>query len=235
MKALLCDHAFHDHDMSCIDNCKTGPAGTCSKCGFARIWNNGLRRKLVTADSKLKAGVHPVWLTEMKWSRYKTHKPAPGEKTLLHQDCSGSIIDFLDQFEPVTRKYAYHRYILHQTRESNKQFERYAIPGMLKVDIDWAENLALPNARAIRSEYWLQQAASLFICIAKVLLLSSWSATAGELKPGVEVTVELEGESPFWASVISGSGKGERSEYVIEGEEGLRRKVQRQCLRARVW
>ena len=66
VNALLCDHAFRDHDMSCIDNCKTGPAGTCTKCGFARIWNDGLRRKLVTADSKLKAGVHPVWLTEMK-------------------------------------------------------------------------------------------------------------------------------------------------------------------------
>ena len=47
--------------------------------------------------------------------------------------------------------------------------------------------------------------------------------------------MELEGESPFRASVNSGSGKGERSEYVIEDEEGLRRKVQRQFLRARVW
>ena len=228
--------------MSCIDNCATGPAGSCKKCGFARIWTNGLRKKLVSGGGNLKSGVHPVWLTEMKWSRYKSHKPGPGEKELLLQPRSGSIIDFLDEFEPVSRKYAYHRYILHRTRESNTQFERSAMPGMLKVDIDWAENLSLPNAFSIQSEYWLTHSASLFICIAKVLLLSSWSATTGQLKiatrdgkPGAEVTVELEGEPAFWATVISGGGKEESSDYIVEDEHQLRRKVQRRYLRARVW
>jgi hypothetical protein len=198
-------------------------------CGFARIWTNGLRLKLVDQAGEFKPGVHPVWLTEIKWSRYKTHKPAPGEKTLLHQDCSGSIIEFLDQLEPVTRKYAYHRYILHKTRESNTQFERNACPGMLKVDVDWAENLSLPNARSIQSEYWLQNAASLFVCISKVLLLSSWSATTGELKPGSAVTVEKEQreDGRFWAQVISGSGGAQDSIYIVQNEYGLRDKVER--------
>ena len=94
--------------MLCIDNCAIGSAGSCKKCGFARIRMNGLWKKLVSCGGNLKSGVHPVWLTEIKWSRYKSHEPGSGEKALLLQPRSGSIIDFLDEFEPVSRIYAYH-------------------------------------------------------------------------------------------------------------------------------
>ena len=64
-----------------------------------------------------------------------------------------SIIDFLDELEPVYNKYVYHRYVLERTRESNLQFERSARFGMFKLDVDWAENYTMLNAREIQSEY----------------------------------------------------------------------------------
>lgn len=70
---------------------------------------------------------------------------------------AGSIIGFLDEFEGVYKKYAYHMYILQRTRETNTQFERNATPGMLKLDVDWAENYTMIHAREIQSEYWLSK------------------------------------------------------------------------------
>ena len=83
-----------------------------------------------------------------------------------------------------------HRYTLHRTRASNTKFERNAVPGMKKDDVDFAENLTLPNARSIQSEYWSLIQTTLFICISKMLLLSAWVKTTGTLMVGAEVTVE---------------------------------------------
>ena len=145
-----------------------------------------------------------------------------------------SIIDFLDEFEPVCNKYMYHRYILERTRESNLQFERSARPGMLKLDVDWAENYTMLNAREIQSEYWLMHQASIFVCIGKMLLASAWQAKSGELKPGAEVTVEPEGAEPYWAKVVS-AGALETADCTVTDEAGATHIVQWSLLRARVW
>jgi len=109
-EAVLCEHAYRDHKMSCIDN--GGPGGSCKKCGFGKkCWSTGLRRELVTPAGDLRRGVHPVWLTEMEWSKYQSSKTDDkGEREDLHKDCSGSIVDFLDELEGVYKKYTYHRY-----------------------------------------------------------------------------------------------------------------------------
>ena len=147
-----------------------------------------------------------------------------------------SIIEFLDEFEPVCNKYVYHRYILERTRESNLQFERAARPGMLKLDVDWAENYTMLNAREIQSEYWLMHQASLFVCIGKMLLQSAWDAKSGQLQEGSEVTVEDEGEDPFWAEVVSClEAASELSECIVRDAAGVEHTVLRNQLRARVW
>lgn len=107
---MLCEHAYRDHKMPCIDN--GGPGGSCKKCGFGKkCWSAGLRRELVTPAGDLRRGVHPVWLTEMEWSKYQSSKTDDkGEREDLHKDCSGSIVDFLDELEGVYKKYTYHRY-----------------------------------------------------------------------------------------------------------------------------
>ena len=229
-EAVLCEHAYRDGKMACIDS--KGPAGTCKHCGFNQIWSNGLRKQLVTNSGELHEGQHPAWLSDVKWQRYKTQTSDDGKRT-MYEDREGTVIDFLDELKSVYNKYTYHRYILKQTRESNTQFEHNASPGMLKLDVDWAENLTLPHARAIRSMYWCLQQVSLFICISKILLRSAWFATTGPLKAGAEVTVEI-GDS-FWATVISGDGESEESVYAVEDESGQQHSVPRKSLRARVW
>ena len=106
---------------------------------------------------------------------------------------------------------------------------------MKKDDVDWAENYTMEEARSVQSEYWSQKQTSLFICISKVLLLSHWSATTGELKAGSEVTVELGSGDKFWAVVLSGSGDSEDAIYTVQGEDGNSAQVPRKQLRARVW
>jgi hypothetical protein len=148
-----------------------------------------------------------------------------------------SIIEFLDELEPVYNKYVYHRYILERTRESNLQFERCARPGMLKLDVDWAENYTMLNAREIQSEYWLTHQASIFVCIGKMLLASAWNARSGELKEGAEVTVDLEldGVEPFWAQVTNCTGSAESDGCTVIDATGKEHTVPRSQLRARVW
>jgi hypothetical protein len=232
---VICEHAYRDHKMCCIDN--GGPAGKCQKCGFGKtLWSGGLRREFVTASGNLRRGVHPVWLTEMKWSRYQSSKTnSDGEREDLHQDCSGSIVDFLDELEGVYKKYIYHRYILKRTRDSNLQFEHNCVPGMKKDDVDWAENYSMVDARSIQSEYWSTKQTSLFICISKVLLASSWAATTGALDLQSEVTVQIDGTDSFWGTVVTDTGVRQAETYCIEDEHGKRHQVPRKSLRARVW
>jgi hypothetical protein len=106
---------------------------------------------------------------------------------------------------------------------------------MKKDDVDFAENLTLPNARSIQSEYWSLIQTTLFICISKMLLLSAWVKTTGALKFGAEVTVEQAESMPFWGTVVSGDGKTAESLYVVEDGGGKKHTVQRHLLRARVW
>ena len=234
-EAVLCQHAYRYGKMACID--RKGYAGTCHQCGFTQIWSKGLRQQVVTDSGELHEDQHPVWLNEVKWQRYHTRTGDDGKRT-LYEDRHGTVIDFLDELEHVYDKFTYHRYILQQTRASNAEFEHNTTPGMLKLDVAFAENLTLPNARAIQSQYWCLQQVTLFICISKMLLMSAWSATTGSLNAGAQVTVELggvQGGRTVWATVISGDGESEDSLYEVEDESGHRHTVQRKSLRARVW
>jgi hypothetical protein len=77
---------------------------------------------------KIVAKIYLFQLWQVKWTRYKTSKGlgADGEKETLHHNCSGTIIEFLDELEGVYKKFVYHRYILKRTRDSNTAFERQA-------------------------------------------------------------------------------------------------------------
>jgi len=77
----------------------------------------------------LKEGVHPVWLKEVKWERYKTAKDTASRSDAtegeeddergMRQHRVGSIIDLLDEFEAhAWPSYPYHRYTLERTRAS---------------------------------------------------------------------------------------------------------------------
>ena len=142
VQSILCQNAFKDMKMSCI-------RGDCARCGFKKVWSQGLRRKLVDVMGnvgQLKPGVHPVWLKRIRWWRFKTSKCSPSDavdegsqsagvlsavqpkesqKETHREPREGSIIDFLDEFELLTmKKYPFHRYALHHTRQSALQLHQ---------------------------------------------------------------------------------------------------------------
>lgn len=153
VKLLLCTNAFHSEKRDCIE-------GVCDSCGFKRIWSSGLREKLVDKEGNLKSGIHPVWLKEVQWWRYKTSAPSNSvavddtnaDKETLKQHRKGSIIEFLDEFEAHTwKKYPSHRFTLHKTREAANELHQNARPGTLRTDRDWSERYTMIDAREIQS------------------------------------------------------------------------------------
>jgi hypothetical protein len=181
---VLCEGSFDAGKMGCIDPKGCRAKDRCDHCRFQKIWSQGLRQELLIEDNNLKEGVSPAWLQEIEWERFKTEKLPEGsseasQKETLRSDRVGTIVDLLDEFELVFNKYAYHRYILERTRLSNCQFERSARPGMLTLDVDWAENYTMLHAREIQSEYWMMKQCSIFVCIGKMLLAADWEATSG--------------------------------------------------------
>lgn len=125
------------------------------------------------------------------------------------------------------------------------QFERNCRPGAKKDDVDWAENHKLKESRAIQSEYWSEMMMSLFICISKLLLLSSWQQSSGELPVGEEVTVDPDlvlaglwndhSAPSYWAKVVECGGSSETAMYTVEDECGRKLQMQRKFLRHRKW
>ena len=105
VKHLLCEGAFEHQKMDCLNS-------KCKSCGFKAVWSLGLRKKLVTASGELRADQHPIWLKQVTWNRFKTKSgvgtvvsdgTAEGEdKQTLREECTGSIIEFLDDHERVS-------------------------------------------------------------------------------------------------------------------------------------
>jgi hypothetical protein len=233
------EKAFESNCMGCIDpaGCKNIDSDQyvpCKECGFQQFWSAGLRKQVLDCDGDLLPDVHPVWLQQVSWSQYKTGTDADGKRT-LREERKGSVIDFFDSLERVYDKYQYHRYILHRTRQSNLQFDRNAVPGMLKLDVDWAENFTMLHAREIQSEYWLLKQLSLFIGIGKLLSEEHWEARYGKLEAGAEVTVTSLEHGMFWAEAISCGGDAEDAKCTVRDAAGALHDFQRCELRARVW
>ena len=77
---------------------------------------------------------------------------------------------------------------------------------------------------------------SLFICISKLLLLSSWQQSSGELPIGEEVTVDPDlvlaglwndhSAPSYWAKVVECGGSSETA--ICTEEDGCGRKLQMQ-------
>ena len=144
VESMWCSDAFEKGKMGCIDPGGCGHDTPCDTCGFKSVWSQGLRPELLDDNGDLQDGVNPAWLAEVKWSRYKTETDSDDKKT-LRGERTGSVIEFFDEFEKMFKKHAYHRYILYRTRASNMEFDRAASLGMLKLDVDWAENFTLFN------------------------------------------------------------------------------------------
>ena len=75
--------------------------GSCNRCGFATIWSLGLRLHIIDNKGDVKPDAPVEFQSKLTWQRCKTsNNKSPGEaKEALHEDCSGTIVQFLDEFE----------------------------------------------------------------------------------------------------------------------------------------
>jgi hypothetical protein len=165
-------------------------------------------------------------------------EPDTNCKELYVQAQSGTLIDFLDEFEPAVAKHVIHRSTLSRQKAGSLGFERDRRPGGLSLDIDFAENGALEEARKVQSEHWSTDSYTLFIAVAQFLDVAAWNLLEGELDVGAEVTVngEMAGKKrapdSYWARVVSNQVE---DSCCVEDAEGVQRHVQRSLLRHRVF
>ena len=176
----------------------------------SRTSKRTLRRKAESTDSCADEDV--------EWKKEKARK----ELYLLAR--SGTIFDFLDELEPHLMKHIPHRSTLSRQKQASIVFERERRPGYASLDIDFAENLDIEEAKQVQSEHWSTNQCTLFMMVLRFLDVNEWDKEQGLLAVSANVTVrgEKAGESrspgSFWAKVISGPHrKGDAAEtYVVE-------------------
>lgn len=228
--------------------------GECLKCGFSQLWSRSLKKDLVDARGELKAGVSKVWVQDIEWSRIKTGGDGSSSEDELRQHRSGTVIQFLDEFEPVQQQHLRHSFHIDQCKDAEADFSCNSIPGVIDCKSDWSENGSLEKKRQMQSEYWVIVHYSLLISIASFLVSSAWLDRTSILPVGAEVTVEpadyaptREGkiqavEGSFWARVercANNEGTtveyadGEGVSYVVRSLDGQLQTVPRSQLRHR--
>lgn len=230
--------------------------GECSNCGFKLVWSKSLKNDIVDVHGELKAGASKAWVQEIEWSRIKTGGDGSSSEDDLRQQRSGSIIQFLDEFEPVQLHNVRHSFHIDQSKEAEMDFYQNCIPGVISCKSDWSENGSLEKRRQMQSEYWVIVHYSLLISIASFLVSSVWVDRSSILPIGAEVTVEpsdyipCEGsvenvEGSFWARVECRTMSDDDTAvaytdaedvlYSVRSKDGQLHMVARSRLRHRKW
>ena len=140
------------------------------------------------------------------------------QRTLALATMCGTLIDFLDEFERLTEKHAFHRNLVSTEHKASINYEQNSRPLMIKRDMDFSENYSIKNYRALQSQYWTTITCTLFVYVVTTWLQAKkWNCETGLLKIGEEVTAygEKAGEeinmNSFWGVVTK----------VINGDRGL--------------
>ena len=132
---LICADSLDDADAKCIRQ-------ECPNCpSFHRMWSapsTGLRCHLVDSHGLLKQGASPVW--SQQWSRIKSGGDGSSKEDDLRQKREGTVIQLLDEFEPVQKVNVRHQFHIDQSRAAESDFLRHSIPGMIDCKSDYSEN-----------------------------------------------------------------------------------------------
>lgn len=235
--ALVCSECLGDET---ADDCLHD---RCDRCSFRRIWSNGIRKRIEPDDE--------FWAQEISWDMLKpggdsTHGSSDNE---LRHTVTGTLIDFLDAFEPVQGNWKPHRFHAVQAKVAERELEQNLTPKKLKKDTDWSENGELIVKDQVQSEYWHLKYYSLLITITAFLVTADWEDRESALPAKAEVTVQPEWAVPsegaphvtyikgsFYGTVETGSkSTGEGIEYTVVCNDGSRVVVPRCRLRHRVW
>lgn len=244
---LICADSLDDAAANCI-------RGECDRCGFGVMWSKGYRKEVVDAYGKLRPGVSPLWLQQIRWDRIKTGGDGSSTEDELRQSCEGTILKFMDDYEMVATQHVRHRFHIDQSKRAERDFHRHSIPGLIDCKSDWSENGSLEKKRQLQSEYWVIVYYSLLISISSFLVTSVWRERSSILPIDAEVTVEPPEFEPrsdgtieavdgsFWAVVQMKTDEvgramqyveGEDVEYVVQSHDGRNLTVRRYQLRHR--
>ena len=197
---------------------------------FHRMWSapsSGLRCELVDSFGKLKPGVSTVWMQQLQWSRIKSGGDGSNKEDDLRQKREGTLIQLLDEFEPVQKLNIRHQFHIEQSRSAEGDFSRNSIPGMVDCKSDYSENGSLEKPKQLQSEYWVIIYYTLLISITSFLVSGVWRERESVLPIGADVTVEPEDyelpadgkieavKGSFWARVmVATDSSGDAIEYT---------------------
>ena len=140
-------------------------------------------------------------------------------------------------------KHVVDRSVLERQKAANREFDRERRLGTGSLDIDFAESLAIEEARLLQSDHWCTKTCTLFMGIFQCLSVEDWDRTAGDIAVGAEVTAfgELSGlarrADSFWAKVEDGPTRpagGAVDVYRVRDAKGAVHEVPRNELRVRV-
>lgn len=245
--ALVCAECLDD---SVADSCLKG---TCTRCGFGRWWGRGLRSEWLAPGAAGEVTLEPsapgFLSTEIAWD---TLKPAGGnshagsnDSDELRHNVTGTVAQFLDAVASVLTSWLQHRFHIVQSKQSARELDEGATPGMMRTDSDWSENGEITKKQQMQSEYWQTNSYSLLIKLARFLVTADWIGRSSALPDKAEVTVQPDGapadsieyvEGSFFATVKRGSiSTGEDVLYVVVKRDGSEETVPRHRLRRRVW
>jgi hypothetical protein len=252
MDILLC--APSERTAQCIN-------GSCKLCGFKRLWSEGLRPKIVDKDGDITQG-YLRWMRVFKWFRYemidketgKTTREGDAEEPACDDDGEwhlvkpkkvtrmldrvekqGSIVDFLDDWEPVFVRMCHHRDTIARCKDADVEYERNAQPGWLKIDCDFAENFTILKKRQLQSQYWSQLQCTIFVCVVSFVDKATFDDTAVALAEGDEVTVVTDAGHSFWAKVEQVDHTGTDTRYHVRDALGNGTLHARASLHKRIW
>lgn len=189
VKMALCGGALDEGKHDCIN-------GTCHHCGFRKLWSQGLKPHVINGSGHLKDDAPVEFQSQLRWTRVTSSKkkasgPPVEAKELMHQVRTGTLVEFLDEFErDVMRKFPHHKYTILRQKSAAAQFIRARWPGWLQSDVDFAENGDIISSREVQSEYWVMQHYTLFMQVVSFLITSEWIDRSGSLARGCMVTVE---------------------------------------------
>ena len=136
--------------------------GKCPHCGFRKLWSEGLRKLLVVRrrrdDGTLVDDLRPdapvEFQSKLTWTRISSSKAkAAGEaKELMHEPRSGTVVEFLDEFErEAMAKFPFHKFTIVRQKAMAAEFERNRCPGWVQFDVDFAENGSIITAEEVQS------------------------------------------------------------------------------------
>ena len=107
----------------------------------------------------------------------------------IHAIIHRSLVSLLDDFEVCFSKNAERRLILARLTAAAREFAREQRPGTMCLDMGFAENGGIEEARKLQSKHWLTRGYTLFIAVVSWVRVPEWNKTTGPLDEGAHVLV----------------------------------------------